>query len=191
MKKLLRSVLVRSLCVLTLGILLVVYSGQVSRWLVMACGVLFILPGVLAVLSGIRSRGRRETSLIYPLVGIGSILFGTVQLIFPHLFFEALHYVLAIALLILPLVQLYGFWQMHRFGVSASWICILLPVVCVGIGVYVLFARQFDETDHLPLLLTGIGFIIYALLEMWSIILVRKSAGRTENQEIMLEQGKE
>lgn len=101
MKKLLRSVLVRSLCVLTLGILLVVYSGQVSRWLVMACGVLFILPGVLAVLSGIRSRGRRETSLIYPLVGIGSILFGTVQLIFPHLFFEALHYVLAIALLCL------------------------------------------------------------------------------------------
>lgn len=175
MKKMMQNVFVRALCVLILGVLLVVYSGDVSRWMVMASGVLFIVPGLVGLISYWRRDKKSRQFMLYPLIALGSILFGVVQLVLPDLFFEALRYVLACAMLVLALLQVYTFWNIRSGGVKASWIYYLFPLAEMAASLFVIFYGKFVENDPMPLIILGVTFIVYALLEMWSEVLVKRS----------------
>ena len=54
MKKFLQNVLARALCVMVLGVLLIVFSEAITTWIVMVSGVVFIIPGVVAIVSYFR-----------------------------------------------------------------------------------------------------------------------------------------
>ncbi|MBR7028892.1 MAG: hypothetical protein IKI05_05770, partial [Bacteroidaceae bacterium] len=43
--------LLRNVCLFALGILLVTYSADAPQWIVMACGILFMLPGLVTLLA--------------------------------------------------------------------------------------------------------------------------------------------
>ena len=175
MKKMMQNVFVRALCVLILGVILIVYSGDVSRWIVMASGILFILPGLVGLISYWRRDKQSRQFMLYPLIALGSILFGVVQLALPDLFFEALRYVLASAILILALLQVYSLWNIRSGGVKASWIYFLFPLGEMAAALYVIFYGQFAEGDPMPLLILGVTFIVYSVIEMWSEVLVKRS----------------
>lgn len=180
MKKMMQNVFVRALCVLILGVLLVVYSGDVSRWIVMASGVLFILPGLVGLISYWRRDKKSRQFMLYPLIALGSILFGVVQIALPDLFFEALRYVLASALLILALFQVYTLWNIREGGVSASPVYYLFPLAEMGASLFVIFYDQFVENDPMALLIVGVSFIVYSVIEMWTEVLVKRSVVKPE-----------
>lgn len=175
MKKMMQNVFIRALCVLILGVLLIVYSGEVSRWIVMASGVLFILPGLVGIISYWRRDKQSRQFMLYPLIALGSILFGVVQLALPDLFFEALRYVLASAILILALLQVYTVWNIRSGGVRASWVYFLFPLGEMAAALYVIFYGKFADNDPLPLLIIGVTFIVYSVVEMWTEVLVKRS----------------
>lgn len=175
MKKFLQSIVARALCILALGILLVVFSERITTWLVMVCGVLFIIPGSVAVASFFRrtADGRRPP-LLYPVVGTGSILFGLVQLLWPSLFIEALMYLLAAVLLLAAGTQFYTLWDMRRNGAKSSFFYYAVPALELAAGLFILFSDRKEAIAGLPMIVIGSGFIIYALLELWTVRLLKK-----------------
>ena len=182
MKKMMQNVFVRALCVLILGVILVIYSGDVSRWIVMASGILFILPGLVGLISYWRRDKQSRQFMLYPLIALGSILFGVVQLVLPDLFFEALRYVLACAMLILALLQVYSLWNIRSGGVKASLIYYLFPLAEMGASLLVIFFGEFAENDPMPLLIVGGTCIVYSLVDLWFEVLVRRSVVPAEDK---------
>ena len=54
MKQFLQNLLVRALCTLLVGILLIVFNADIARWIVILSGIVFIIPGAVALVSYLR-----------------------------------------------------------------------------------------------------------------------------------------
>ena len=176
MKKFLQNTLIRSLSVLTLGILLVVFSGDMSQWMAMASGLVFVIMGSVALVSYLRRDKESRQLVLYPILAIACVLFGLVQIIFPDLFFSALRYLLAGMAFLLAIVQFYSLWEINKAGIKVSWFYYLFPTAGVGLSLFVILYQKFVEKDPLIMIVLGVGFIIYALLELWTMVLVKRPA---------------
>lgn len=177
MKKFLQNILARALCILILGVVLIVYSERITTWMVMVCGLLFIIPGSIAVISYFRTAadGLRRP-LLYPVAGAGSIFFGLTQLLWPSLFIEALMFLLAAVLLLAASTQFYTLWDMRRNGIRNSFLYYAVPTLELAAGLFILISDRREAIAGLPMIVIGSGFIVYALLELWTIHLLKKSS---------------
>ncbi len=195
MKNLLQNVWARSLCVLALGILLIAYSEKMPTWIVMAVGMLFIVPGSVAIAAWAFSRAERRPSAFSPLVGLGSICFGLFLLITPGSFVTILMYLLAAVLLVFGASQCYSFWNIRRNGVPLHAICYLVPVLTMGAGLYCLLRPS--QTAALPFIIIGAACILHSLTDLCSVLVVwlsnrrRKSASPAPEKYVEWEEVKE
>lgn len=176
MKKFLQNIVARALCVLALGILLIVFSESITLWMVMLCGVVFIIPGLVSIVSYFRRDPEGDRVMLYPVVGAGSILFGLVLLIWPALFVEAMMYILSVILILVAASQFYTLWNIHRGGVKVHFAYYLVPALELAAGLYILLGKDTLTIASLPIILLGCGFIIYAALELWTVYLIRAAS---------------
>lgn len=176
MKKFLRNVTARALCVLAVGILLIVFSEDVTTWIVMLSGIAFIIPGAVAIVSYFHRDPESRQVMLYPIVGAGSILFGLVQLIWPTLFLQAIVYILCGLLIIVAATQLYTLWSISKQQVKVHPAYYILPAAELACSLYVIIGRKAEEAAGLPVIIIGSGFIVYALLELWTIVLVQRAS---------------
>lgn len=203
MKKLLRSTLVRALCVLALGVVLIVFAKDVTLWLVRLCGLLFIVPGSVALLAYFVRRGAEAAptaapaqkegipaagdgklsaaaphnaspSLLYPVAGAGSILFGVVLLAWPAQFVDALTYLFAAILLLAAASQYYTLWDMHRNAVAVPAVCYIMPAVQLSAGLFIYLSPDKLSVAGLPMTLLGSAFALYALVELYTLYLLSR-----------------
>ena len=94
MMKTINSGLLRSIFALALGIVLIIWPELTITYLVMTIGVLFIVPGIISLLSYFtRKRDQLKSSIIYPIESAGSIFFGIWLLIMPGFFVNILMYI--------------------------------------------------------------------------------------------------
>lgn len=175
MKQFLQNVLVRALCVLTLGILFIVLADSISVWTVRICGLLFILPGCVALISYFRRDPARHLVMLYPIVASGSILFGGVLMIWPDLFVDILRYLLSGILMVAAMTEGYGLWNVWRGGQRFSGYYFLIPVVPMALALVVLLNDRAQTENNLANILLGSGFTFYALAELWTIYLLRRT----------------
>ena len=183
MKKFLQNVMARALCVFVLGALLIVFSEQITTWIVMLSGVVFIIPGVVALVGYFRQAPETRQVMLYPIVGAGSILFGLVQLLWPSLFLAAIVYILSALLLVVAATQFYSLWNIHRGGCRIHPACYVLPTCELVASLYVILGRKADEVAGLPIILLGGGFIVYALLEICTIFMLRRQSKSLDKLE--------
>lgn len=176
MKKFLQSMVARGLSLLVIGILLIVFAESITTWLVMLCGLAFIVPGAVAVASAFRQSAESRLVMLYPVIGIGSIAFGIVLLIWPALFVETLMYILAAGLIFVACCQLYSLWTMHRSGLRFSIALYLAPIAELAAGLYIILAKDTMAVAALPVIIVGAGFILYALMEFSTAYVVRRAA---------------
>ena len=174
MKKFLQNVLARALCVMVLGVLLIVFSEAITTWIVMVSGVVFIIPGIVAIVSYFRQDPQVRQVMLYPVLGAGSILFGVVQLLWPTLFLAAIVYILSALLFVVAATQFYTLWNIHRTGCPVHPAYYFLPTLELVATLYVVLFRKAEEVAVLPIILIGSGFVIYALLELWTIYMIRR-----------------
>lgn len=181
MKKLLQNILVRALCILVLGVVLIVYSERITIWIVMMCGLLFIIPGTIAVISYFRpaADGLRRPMLNL-VVGVGSIFFGLTQLIWPELFINALMFLLATILLLAAGTQFYTLWDMRRSGIRSSLFYYAIPTLELAAGLFILLSDRREAIAGLPMIVIGAGFIVYALLELWILWYLKRAVAPAE-----------
>lgn len=174
MKKFLQNIVARALCVLVLGGLLIAFSEKITTWIVMMCGLVFIVPGAVALVSHFRRDPESRRIMLYPIIGAGSILFGLVLLIWPTWFIEAMMYILSVLLLLVAATQLYTLWDIGRGGIKLHPAYYVVPALELAGGLYVLLSGRAVEAAALPVILLGCGFVIYALLELWTVWLLRQ-----------------
>lgn len=175
MKKFLQNTLARALCVLVFGILLIAFSAEITKWIVMLCGLVFIIPGAVSLIGYFRRDPEGRQVMLYPIIAVGSILFGLVQVIWPHLFIAIIMYILSGCLILVSLIQSYTLWNIHRNGIRLHPAYYLVPAIELAAGLYIALTNNKTEIAGLPVILLGCGFIIYSLLELWTIYLVRQS----------------
>lgn len=142
-----------------IGALLIAFPANAARWLVMAIGALFLVPGIVSVATYTMQRHRQSKALaevsdtkekkddkkekksknIFPFIGIGSILFGAVLLIIPSSFQNALLYILGAFLVLAGLTQIYRFLQLRKqYKLSAAPYVVAALVSIAGIVIIVL-----------------------------------------------------
>ncbi|WP_373261034.1 DUF308 domain-containing protein, partial [Phocaeicola vulgatus] len=76
--------IIRCICALVIGVLLVAWPEAAILYLVITIGVLFLVPGLFS-LSGYLIRGKQDGSR-FPIAGLGSLLFGLWLMIMPAFF---------------------------------------------------------------------------------------------------------
>lgn len=107
--KSLNYALVSSLCALVIGILLVTWPDVAVSYLVITIGVLFLIPGLVGLFSYLALLNKSKADAprpVFPIVALGSTLFGVWLIIMPSFFVGVLMYVLGISSIVYALMDM-------------------------------------------------------------------------------------
>lgn len=173
--------IIRCICALVIGVLLVAWPDAAIIYLVITIGVLFLVPGLFSVF-GFLTRNR-QVGAAFPIVGLGSLLFGLWLMIMPAFFVGILMYVLG-AILVLA-----GINQMVNLSAARSWTVVpvaffVVPVLVLVAGIVVLFNPFTVAT--VPFIVLGVSSIVYAVADLVNIIRFRrtKDSGFVEIEDV-------
>ncbi len=199
--KFLQSGLIRALCAIIVGGLIIEYREQTVTWITIAIGILFFLSGVISCASYWSARrhqndpqvfsadGRQLTGFTptFPIVGVGSMILGLILAVMPNVFVAWLMYILA-AILILGAVSQFVILASARRLAHIGWGFWLMPSVILLTGIV---AVAFPQTvASSPLLVIGWCMVLYGVIEIINTIKVRqlrrameKAAAKAETVE--------
>lgn len=166
--------LLRALGALALGLLLVIFPTQITDYLVISIGVVFMLPSLISIVGYFMRKGKSEVSLRFPIEGIGSFLFGLWLVIMPSFFADMLVIILGFIL------ALGGVQQIATLVVARHWCKVpigffVIPVLILVAGVLAIFNPS--GVQRTAVMVIGVSAIVYALNELfnWFRFVRRKS----------------
>lgn len=155
------AILARIALATALGLSLVLWPQASVIYAVILIGLLFFLPGLLAVVALLRrGSGRSPLSLLYAVGGVGSLLMGLWLMIVPGFFAKAFFLVLGFVLVLGGLQQITVLVAARRWAAVSGWYY-LLPTVLMGVGLYLLFSPQ------TLILVLGWAALVYAASELF------------------------
>lgn len=178
MKNITQNPLWRSILLLILGCLLVYFAEDAPKWCVVACGVAFLLPGVISLIGYFASKAEERPVAFFPFVCAGSIMFGLYMIMFPELFINYLMYTLAVLLLVVSSVQCYYVAVIRQQGMRIHAAFFAPPILLFVAALLIIFFK--DEVVTMPFLLLGVTYIIYGAVELLLIILTYRERKRIE-----------
>ena len=162
----LRNKVIRALCLLLTGILLVCVSEQAPRWITIFIGVLLSVSGLVSLLSLARKDIGSREKVLYPVLGVVTLALGLFMVLRPTLFNTLLLYLLAGLLVLVGLLQAYTRIRMQRMGITINWATYLVPVLTIAAGIYVFLYPS--EASSLPFIILGAAYILHSTMELWS-----------------------
>ncbi len=155
--------LLRSISALVIGIVLVAWPESAIQYLVVTIGVLFMIPGLISMITYFARNRQIYPDSIFPLAGAGSFLFGLWLVMTPGFFVNILMYILGFCLLLGGLQQLVSLSGLRKWvKVPAGYYIIPVFVLVAGI---IIVLNPF-EVLNTTLKVLGIVSIIYALNDM-------------------------
>lgn len=171
---------IRCICALVIGVLLVVWPEAAIIYLVISIGALFLVPGLVSVF-GYLMRGR-QMGISFPVIGLGSLLFGLWLMIMPAFFVGILMYVLG-AVLVMA-----GINQIVQLSAARTWTLVpagyfVVPVLVLAAGMVVLFNPFTAAT--VPFIVLGVSGIVYALSDLVNIIRFRKKEQQNDIVDVV------
>ncbi len=148
-------------------------------YLVVTIGILFILPGLFAVLGYfIRPKDEYVEKPMFPIEAVGSILFGAWLAVMPEFFVNILMYVLGALLVIAGVQQLASLISARKWS-DIPWGFYLMPVLILITGIMIL-AYPFGAAAN-TFVIFGVASIFYGACELVNWYKFRK---RMENTEL-------
>lgn len=172
-----------SICALIIGVLLVVWPDVAISYLVITIGVLFLLPGLFGLFSYMSVAGKQKDAGIhvgFPVIALGSALFGFWLMINPTFFVNILMYVLGVLLVLGGMSQIMNFMTMRTYSHVPIGVFII-PVLILLAGIVVLF-NPF-EAATIPFIILGVSGIIYGATDLIRLLEYRKRI--RENEEVV------
>lgn len=213
-----RTAVIRALATILIGALLIVFPMEADRWLVMGIGALFLVPGLVTVVTWMARKksekgvapapesvaaapesvapaaassesedqseqpamktAKASSRIFFPIIGLGSILFGVILLLYPDEFRAILLYILGAFLVLAGIAQLIHLNKMsrqYRLGATPFVVGTLITLA----GVAVVLIKWFGSKDVAPLAdgtvpttallpsyIFGVAGIIYGLSEI-------------------------
>ena len=192
--KLLQSSIFRAICSIVIGVLLLKYPDKSVTWLTMAIGILFLLSGIITLISyWIASRHAGEYTITdaqghiisgsqpaFPLVGIGSLLLGLTLVISPDLFVKWLMYILGAMLILGSINQLIVLIAARRFG-SIGLFFWITPIIIFIAGIFIFFKPM--KSAELPMIILGWCMLLYGVTEIINSLMIYSLRRKLKQQQ--------
>jgi uncharacterized membrane protein HdeD (DUF308 family) len=125
-------------------------------------GILFIIPGLISLITYFTVNRAKHPEVQYLLAGIGSLLFGIVLVSVPSFFVSVLMYILGIILILGGVEQVVTLVRAKK-RTTVPIAFFIIPVLIVIAGVVVLF-NPFKVAETLFIII-GIACLIYSVTE--------------------------
>lgn len=153
--------LIRIVFALIIGLVLILWPDAASDYLVITVGVLFIIPGLIGLISYFATES--EVRRYFPIASLGSLLFGTWLVMMPDFFSNLLMNVLGVVLMLGGLQQIYAVFVARRWTTTPFGFYILPMLIFLG-GLLILFNPV--EARNTAFLIIGIISAVYAVTEL-------------------------
>ena len=155
--------LIRTICALVIGLVLVVWPDAAANYIVITIGVLFLIPGFVALVGYFAVKPRPGVSRRFPVEAVGSVLFGLWLVIKPAFFADILMFILGFILI------LGGAQQIASLAAARRWTTVpgafyIVPSLILIAGVVALFNPT--GTRNTVIMVIGITSLVYALSEL-------------------------
>jgi len=194
--KIIQSSLVRALCAVIVGGLLIKYREQTMTWLTIAIGVLFLISGLVSCASYLAAKSRRSDVQVFdaegnqvagftpsfPIVGIGSVLLGLILALMPGTFITWLMYILAAILALGAIGQFVGLASVSKIARVGAFFWIM-PSVILLVALVAIVRPQLIASA--PLFVIGWCMLVYGVVEFVNalkIYKVRKAAAKSQKE---------
>jgi len=163
--KAINNFLMRSVCALIVGLVLVIWPDAAAVYIVITIGVLFMIPGLIVTIGYYTKKVELEVPRRFPIEGVGSFLFGLWLVITPAFFADVLMYLLGF-ILMMGGVQQIALLIMARKWVRVSGGYYVIPLLILLAGLFVIL----NPTDarNTAFIIIGITSLLYALSELIS-----------------------
>ena len=159
------SALLRAVCALIIGGLLVSSPQTMTGFIVQVIGGMFILLGLTQAVGYWFPRGENNMLRpIFPFVGLGSVLLGVVLVLMPNVFVAFLMYVLGFILALVGFNQILTLIA-QRHVAPLRWWVFLCPLALLCLGLFIVFKPL--ESASLPFVILGVGCIVYGLVDLF------------------------
>lgn len=180
--KMMNHSLVRAISSILIGLLLVVWPETAIVYLVIAIGVLFFIPGLISVGTYV-ARGQK-VGIPFPIVSIGSLLFGLWLMVSPAFFVGILMYVLGIILVFAGISQIINLMNVRTWAQVATGYFVV-PVLILIAGMVVLL-NPFAAAS-IPFIILGISCMVYGITDMLNRFRFRKKEEQPFTQTMVIE----
>lgn len=163
--KAVNSYIFRAVCALLVGILLVANPERVTNLLVQVIGGLFLISGLVTVInySVIRFSDKETVKPIFPIIGLGSFLFGVILGFYPSSFITSLMFIVGGLMVIAGINQLWNMFRLRHF-IPFRWYMLVVALLIIALGVVVIANPM--ESASLPFVLIGFTCMLYGVSEL-------------------------
>ena len=177
----------RALCAIVIGGLLSAYPTETAKWVIIVIGIIFFVSGAVScgsylhyklhaldkdvTVSDAEGNVLRPAAPMFPIVGIGSLVFGLVLTLLPDTFRDLLVYILAVVLILGAVQQLVVLDRARRMG-SLPWMFWVCPSLVLVAGVVAICRPSWAVA--LPIYLVGISMMLYGVVEFINLLKIRK-----------------
>jgi uncharacterized membrane protein HdeD (DUF308 family) len=175
--KILQSSVFRALCAIVIGALLIKFPDNTVMGITVAIGVLFLLSGVISIVTYFWTKRHVSEYKIYdaeghlvageqptfPIVGIGSTLLGLILALTPTSFVSALMYIIGIILILGAVNQYMSLIGGRRYGRVGLgyWV---MPTLILLTGLYVMLKPM--APLNMAMLILGWCMLLYGVVEL-------------------------
>ena len=177
--KIMNHSLLRAISSILIGLLLVVWPETAIVYLVIAIGVLFFIPGLFSVITYV-TKGQK-IGMPFPIVSIGSLLFGLWLMVSPAFFVGILMYVLGVILVFAGISQIINLVNIRNWAqVGIGYF--VVPILILLAGMIVLL-NPFAVAS-IPFIILGISCMVYGISDIFNRTVFRQ---KKEEQPITKE----
>ena len=180
--KMMNYSVMRCISAIAIGILLMVWPEAAILYLVIAIGAMFFLPSVFSLV-GYFMKGR-QAGAYFPILGLGSLLFGLWLMVSPGFFVGILMYVLGVVLVLAGISQIANLMSARSFAV-VPFGYFVLPILVLLAGLVVLVNPFAAAT--IPFIIVGVSSAVYGITELISLYKFRKKEEKVAPTEVMIE----
>lgn len=167
--------MMRCVSAIVIGVLLMVWPEAAILYLVIAIGVMFFLPSLFSLV-GYFMKGR-QAGMYFPVISLGSLLFGLWLMVSPAFFVGILMYVLGAVLVFAGISQIVTLLSARSHSAVALGYFVM-PVLILLAGLVVLVNPFAAAT--IPFFILGVSSTIYGITELINIYKFRKKEVKTE-----------
>lgn len=179
--KVISSHIFRSICSLLVGLLLFFNSEQMGSIIVRVIGLLFLLPGIIGVIVYLFTNLSKNVIVrtSFPILSIGSILFGVYLEMYPDSFVRYLLILLGIILLLAGINQ-FSLMIVNRKFSPFSWALVCIPIVLIGVGIFCIMHSA--EASATLFKILGCTLVYYGLSDVFLTIRTKHYANIYERE---------
>jgi len=174
--------IMRCVSAIAIGLLLMVWPEAAIIYLVIAIGAMFFLPSLFSLV-GYFMKGR-QLGMYFPIISLGSLLFGLWLMVSPAFFVGILMYVLGVVLVFAGISQIANLLNARSHTVVPLGYYIM-PVLILLAGIVVL-ANPFAAAS-VPFIILGVSSAVYGITELINIYKFRKKEEKVPMNKVMIE----